>query len=230
MPVILAIDSSTEICSVAINRDGHIEQLCSDLPRQHAKETLPMVKNLLTDFKLSPADLDGIAFTHGPGSFTGLRIGSAVAQGMAFAHNIPVITVSSLAVMALAAVCEYKLRCVHVALQAREDEIYLAAYTALTIAEGISVRLQGSEQVVAISALPSSLTNFSTDYAGVGNAWAQNGPLRRQVTTPLSSYYPDIYPRASVLSILAMQNFLRGDTVDAEHALPIYLKEQLEYK
>jgi len=230
MPVILAIDSSTEICSVAINRDGCIEQLCSDLPRQHAKETLPMVQRLLTDFNLSPADLDGIAFTHGPGSFTGLRIGSAVAQGMAFAHNIPVLTVSSLAVMAYAAVCEHKLSRVHVALKAREDEIYLAAYTAVHTANEISVHLQDTEQVIATNTLPLVLSDLSSEYAGVGNAWAQDGALRKQITSPLSSYYPDIYPRAAVLSILAMQNFLRGAAVDAEHALPIYLKEQLEYK
>jgi tRNA threonylcarbamoyladenosine biosynthesis protein TsaB len=230
MPVILAIDSSTEICSVAINRDGHIEQLRSKLPRQHAKETLPMVQKLLKQFRLMPADLDGIAFTRGPGSFTGLRIGGAVAQGLAFAHNIPVITISSLAVMAFTAVREHKLNRVQVALQAREGEIYLAAYTAVEAAEEISVCLQGAEQVVAISSLASALIGISDDSAGVGNAWVGGGQLRKQITPSLNGYFPEIFPEASVLSILAMQKFLAGEAVDAEHALPIYLKEQLEYK
>ena len=230
MSVILAIDSSTEICSVAINRDGYIQQLRSELARQHAKETLPMVQKLLLDFNLTPAELNAIAFTHGPGSFTGLRIGGAVAQGLAFAHNIPVITVSSLAVMALTAVRDHNLVQVQVALQAREDEIYLGAYIAAEIAGETSVCLQGSEQVVTISSLPSVLTDIPGDWAGVGNAWVQGGALQEQITRSLRKYFPEVYPQASVLSMLAMQKYLAGDAVDAEHALPIYLKEQLEYK
>ena len=132
--------------------------------------------------------------------------------------------------MGFTAVREHELSRVQVALQAREDEIYLAAYLAVETPNGISVRLQGVEQVVAISSLPSTLIDASGDYAGVGNAWIQDGPLRKRITTSLNSYFPEIYPRASVLSILAMQNLLQGAVIDAEHAQPIYLKEQLEYK
>src|SRR5690606_19486379 len=102
---ILAIDSSHARCSVALTRrDGSgVELRESAQDRQHARQMLPMIDELLVSQQFRLKDLDAIAIVNGPGSFTGLRIGAGVAQGLAFGAGLPVVGVSSLAVMAMKA-------------------------------------------------------------------------------------------------------------------------------
>ena len=126
MPMILAIDTSNAYCSAALNCRGKIAARRSSEVRQHAAQLLPMIQELLTEQALSIADLDAVAFVSGPGSFTGLRIGAGVAQGLAFAAGLPVLPVSSLAVMAAKALQGSAAERAFVGLLAREGEIYAA--------------------------------------------------------------------------------------------------------
>src|SRR3990167_8230682 len=132
---ILAFDTSTFACSVALlhSRDATnpVRMLHELAPRQQTKRLIPMMETLLKESSLSVADLDAIAFSCGPGSFTGLRIASSVAQAIGFGANLPVIPVSSLAAMALAAQLEEGWTRLLVAVDARMGEVYWAAYHVL---------------------------------------------------------------------------------------------------
>ncbi len=224
MPSILAIDTSCDICSVALSLDGETRELCSSSARQHASELLPMVQRLLAEAELKPAQLDAIALVRGPGSFTGLRIGAAVAQGLAWPHERPVLTISSLAVVALGASQQHGCSRVLSALQAREGELYWAAYQRVDA----GVQLQGQEEVLSVTAAAQKADALNEEWAGAGNAWEEGGALHAAITVARIRF-PDIQPRASLLSVLAREQFLRGDTLAAEAALPVYLKEQ-EYR
>ena len=224
MPILLAIDCSSDICSVALAYDDTIRELCSDTARQHARETLPMVQQLLDEAGLQLSSLDAIAITQGPGSFTGLRIGVAVAQGLAFAHNTPVIPVSSLATMALIAHRQHAAALMQIALKARDNEVYWATYRQ----DGQGVELLGHEQVLAIDSLAPDF-NAGERWFAVGNGWEEGSDLRLRVLSHAAAWLPTIESRASALAALALRELARGNTVAAENALPVYLKEQ-EYK
>jgi tRNA threonylcarbamoyladenosine biosynthesis protein TsaB len=120
---ILALETSTEFCSVALYLDDKIltQEILAE--RRHSEIVLPMVQEILADAELTLAQLDGIAFGAGPGSFTGLRIACGVAQGLAFATNLPIVGVSTLEAIAQQT-GEQK---IIAALDARMGEIYHAA-------------------------------------------------------------------------------------------------------
>jgi tRNA threonylcarbamoyladenosine biosynthesis protein TsaB len=96
----IALDASSDSCSVTLVNGSERNSRSSTQVRSHALELLPFVDELLTSAGISPKQLDFVACCHGPGSFTGLRIGASVAQGLAFGANLPMVGVSSLAAMA----------------------------------------------------------------------------------------------------------------------------------
>src|SRR5688572_24121923 len=124
MAIILALDTSTEACSCALSIDGVIAEDFEYCPRQHAQKILPMIHALMAKHELGFAQLDAIAFGRGPGSFTGLRIAAGVTQGLAFAAELPVIPVSTLAAIALEVRQTVSASHVLSCLDARIDEIY----------------------------------------------------------------------------------------------------------
>src|SRR5690554_5279655 len=130
MTTILALDAATTACSVALCRGGVITRQFVSTPREHTRLLLPMVDELLSEAGISLAQVDALAFTAGPGSFTGLRIGFGVVQGLAFGADLPVIPVSTLAALALAGARKAQLGsgCILPALDARMGEIYWGLY------------------------------------------------------------------------------------------------------
>ena len=121
---LLALDTSTEYLSLCLWQDGAV--LSRDLlaGQTHSQRVLPMVGEMLSEAGLSLKQLDGIAFGAGPGSFTGLRIGCGVAQGLAFGADLPVVGVSTLFALAQQAESQRVITC----LDARMGEVYHAAY------------------------------------------------------------------------------------------------------
>lgn len=97
---ILALDTATEACSVALWNDGEIHSLFEVCPREHTQRVLPMVQQLLADQGITLNQLDALAFARGPGSFTGVRIGIGIAQGLALGAGLPMLGVSTLATLA----------------------------------------------------------------------------------------------------------------------------------
>ena len=155
MTTLLAIDTSASQCAVALVTEEGIRSNTSDPSRKAAQEVLPFLQALLAVSQLELSDLQGIAIASGPGSFTGLRIGVGIAQGLGAALEIPVLGISSLALMAWSAAKIQKSRQWLVAAPARDNEVYFAAYA---IDAGIGCSVIGSEQVASLrfaAAVPS---------------------------------------------------------------------------
>lgn len=219
---ILALDSATESCSVALQLDDVILQRTQLAPREHAALLLPMVQELLAEAGLALAALDAIAFGRGPGSFTGVRIAAGVAQGLAFAAELPVIPLSTLAALAQGAWREHGAQQVAAAIDARMGEVYWGLYRAR---DGVMV-LEGEEGVYGPEQVP---VPAAAGYAGYGSGWATYGPVlaaRCAVTT----YQGERFPQAVDLLPLAAAACRSGHAVDAALAQPVYLRDKVTHQ
>lgn len=202
---ILAIEASTEACSVALSI-GH-QQLSRYVlaPQQHARLILPMCQELLQEADIRPAQLSAVAFGRGPGSFTGIRIATTVAQGIAIAHDLPVIGVSSLQIIAQIAFDLYQKTQVFSGIDARMNEIYLGQYH-FNSATGL-MTLQATEMLISMMELQKSEHYF---YAG--SAFQQDNI---------------IFPSAAALMPKALYNFHQKKLLTPENAQPVYLRHKV---
>ena len=127
---LLAFETSTEACSVAVFADGEVHARFEVAPRRHAELALPWAEALLAEAGIARSRLDAIAVGRGPGAFTGVRLGIAIAQGIALALDVPVVPVSTLATLAAAALRDHPDAHVLTAIDARMGEVYVAGYAA----------------------------------------------------------------------------------------------------
>lgn len=224
---ILALDTSTEACSVAVSCEGEIFEDYRELPRAHTRFILPMVDELLRKYEMTLSELDAIAFGAGPGSFTGLRVCAATVQGLAFAADIPVVPVSTLRAMAqswLDVAPRSNLAdggVIHAALDARMEEIYSGEYE---IQAGLA-RAKGTERLCR----PELLPFYSPEYlAGVGSGWQYREQF---VATPVvQCVEEEIQPRAAAIVKLSVQDFLQGLAQAPDNAQPVYLRENVAWQ
>jgi tRNA threonylcarbamoyladenosine biosynthesis protein TsaB len=219
MTTLLALDTATEACSVALLHDGRVLSHYEVIPRLHAQRLLPMVKDLLDQAGVPLAALDAIAFGRGPGAFTGVRIAIGVVQGLAFALDRPVLPVSDLAVLAQRALREHGAQQVAAAIDARMDEVYWGCYRA----EQGEMRLLGSEAVLPPerASLP---RDASGDWFGAGTGW---GSYAARIPVTPSGQDAAMLPHAEDLLSLARYAWARGEAVAAEQAQPVYLRDQV---
>ncbi|MGQ0580000.1 MAG: tRNA (adenosine(37)-N6)-threonylcarbamoyltransferase complex dimerization subunit type 1 TsaB [Betaproteobacteria bacterium] len=217
---ILALDTSTEYCSVALLHDGKLTFREKLAGAQHSELILPMIDALLSASNLELALLNGVAFGAGPGSFTGLRIACGVAQGLAFGAGLPVVPVGTLLALAQAAGAPRVVTC----LDARMGEIYHAAYQrdgtgwSETVTPNVckadaAARLEGG------------------DWVGCGNGFAVYGDaLAARYRGQLSQVRSQVYPHAREVAQLALPVLAAGQGVPAEQALPLYLRDKVARK
>ncbi|MGB5260126.1 MAG: tRNA (adenosine(37)-N6)-threonylcarbamoyltransferase complex dimerization subunit type 1 TsaB [Gammaproteobacteria bacterium] len=222
MTRLLAIETSSAACSAALSIDGRIEERHALAPRQHAALILPMIESLLVEAGLAVAELDACAFGCGPGSFTGVRIAASVIQGIAFAAELPVVPVSTLAALAQGGMRESGQANMLAALDARKAEVYWGVYRQST-----NDRLErvGEERVCA----PADIVMPDTpDWVGVGSGWAAYGDLlARQAGDRLVRVMQDLEPRARDVATLALIDIQAGRTVTAAEAIPVYLRNRV---
>ncbi|MGB1109025.1 MAG: tRNA (adenosine(37)-N6)-threonylcarbamoyltransferase complex dimerization subunit type 1 TsaB [Gammaproteobacteria bacterium] len=218
---LLAIDTATEACSAALYLDGEIRLRYEDAPRLHAKLILGMADELLDEAGYSLAQLDALAIGHGPGSFTGVRIGMGVAQGMAMGADLGLIGVSDLAAVAQAMVDQGRGKSVAVAFDARMDEVYWGCYRRAD--DGLVV-LAGEECVAPPEAV--KLPDASNDWVGAGRGWAAYADRFREITRSVNVVDADGLPSAEQVAKLAV----RGEPMPAENVLPVYLRDQVAWK
>lgn len=222
---IIAIDTATEACSAALYVDGAFHERYRVAPREHAALILPMVDELLAAADTPLSALDAVAFGRGPGSFTGVRIATGVAQGLAFAAGLPVVPVSTLAALAQGAMRELGWEKVAAALDARMEEVYWGCYA--RDADGV-MRLAGEEGVHAPAATPPLP---GAGYYGVGSGWDAHGAaLTARHCAGLAGQAGERLPRAGDVALLAASAVAAGGAVAAEEALPVYLRDQVTHQ
>lgn len=221
---ILAIETATEACSAALTIDGEIRERYQIAPRLHSELILPMIDELMQEADLPLSALDAIAFGRGPGSFIGLRIAAGVTQGIAFAADLPVLPISTLA--ALAQVSEQPL--VLAAIDARMQEVYWAAYQRGD--DGL-VKLIDEEQLTPAGqvVLPSMLEKPAI-WFGAGTGWREQGPDLAAYLRSVGTYEEELFPRAAAVARLGVAAWQRGEAVDAEQAQPVYLRDNVANK
>jgi len=221
---ILAIDTATEACSAALLVDNEVIERFQVAPREHGELILPMVDELLVEAGLSLAQLDALAFGRGPGSFTGVRMATGVIQGLAFSADLPVAAVSTLRAVAHQVVNEVEGTVIYAALDARMGEVYWCEYQLLNgCLQAIS-----NEQVIA----PDKLQVKPVDKAiGIGHGWdTYADELTQVVQSGQLRLLPNALPHASDVAKLAINMVERGQLVDAENALPVYLRDNVAKK
>ena len=217
---LLAIDTATERCSVALRIDGRTIERSIELPRGHADLVLPMVEDVLKEGSLELRDLDGIAYGRGPGGFTGVRIAVGVVQGLAFGADLPTVGISNLAAVAQQVAHEGDR--ILVCMDARMDQVYWSEFALESGSEGVTSL--GPERVDAPDAVAGG--NY-TVLAGTGfNAYPALAarlaqPDRRMIATAL--------PRASEIALLAEAEFRAGRTKPAAEAEPVYVRDQVAH-
>jgi len=219
---ILAIDTATEACSVALLADGHCQEIFEIIPRQHTERVLPMVDELLKKADLSLSQVDALAFNCGPGSFTGVRVAASVAQGLAFSGNLPVIPVSSLAALAQLAFREEKQEKVLSAIDARMNEMYWACYQL----EAGLMRLMGKEKV-------SPVTKVEKEgyWHSLGSGWDTfQTELEQSKKVNITSFSLACFPHAQDIAVLAADMYQQGKAVSAEEAMPVYIRDEVTWK
>jgi tRNA threonylcarbamoyladenosine biosynthesis protein TsaB len=219
---LLAVETSTEAVSVALSINGETVERYEHAPRQHAELLLPWIEQMLAEAELGFSALDAIAFSRGPGSFTSLRIGIGVVQGLAWASDLPVIPVSSLAATAQAAFDE-GVRSALIALDARMNEVFTGTFTANE--DGIMLPAS-QERVCPPEAVQ---TPQNADFYAVGIGFARYDELEK-LSTQLAGVRADIWPRASSVITLAQHWLLSNTALPAEQVQPVYLRDNVAKK
>ena len=223
---ILAIETSTEYCSVALWQDGALNERCERVGQKHSEVLLGMVDGVLRDAGCTVQEVEGIAFGKGPGSFTGVRIACGVAQGLAFGADLKVVGVCTLHALAEATGQDK----VIAALDARMGELYFAAYE----------KRDGAWRTViepCLCTAESAPAVAGSGWFGCGSGFALDSPtptpppegegLKVRYGAQLCGVAAQAVPQAAAIARLAVPEFAQGHAVDAAQALPLYLRDKV---
>ena len=233
---LLALDTSTEACSVALLYNGEKTYLNELAQRTHAKRILPMVDEILTDSGLKLNQLDALAFGRGPGSFTGVRVGAAIAQGLALGADLPVIPMSNLTAMAQAAFELHQAENVAAAIDARMNEVYFSQlvrekkctdFGQFFIWKNLIPEQVCSPEKALMQLANSTALNIATSTAlRVGTGWNAYAQFATKGLTGSDIELPD----ARYMLELARVEWLQQKTISALEIEPIYLRNEVTWK
>jgi len=217
---ILAIDTATERCSVALRSDGETLERSSEQPRGHADLVLPMVEEILREGGVQLRDLDGIAYGRGPGAFTGVRIAVGVVQGLAFGAGLKTVGISNLAAVAqqIAGPGDRVLVC----MDARMDQVYWSSFVREPASD--LVTSLAPERVDAPDAVAAG------DYTLLAGTGFKAYPLLSSLFAgPGRAVHDAILPRAQEIALLAEAEFRAGRARPAAEAEPVYVRDQVAH-
>lgn len=219
---LLAVETSTEACSAALFIDDAVAERFEVAPKDHTRLILPMIDSLMGEAGLKPQQLDGLAFSRGPGSFTGVRIATGVIHGIALGADLPVVPVSTLAAIAQNYFDKNDGNIAFTAMDARMGEIFWGVYQ--RDADGFA-ELWGEEVVGCAEHI-----GFPDACGiGLGSGWAVyqqqlSGRLNWRVE---SCVVDDVLPRAGAIARLGAHHFQLGRAVAVEQAMPVYLRDKV---
>lgn len=214
---LLAFETSTEACSVAVYVDGQVHERFGIAPRRHTELALPWADEVLAEAGVARSQLDAIAVGRGPGAFTGVRLAIAIAQGVALALDRPVLPLSTLAALAMQAGGERRIA----AIDARMGEVYLGAFAR----DGDGLVALSEEGVVKpdMATVPDG-----DDWHGAGTGFAAaEGALQARLQGRLATVDAQALPHAADVARLAALAFGRGEALAAERVEPAYLRNDV---
>ncbi len=224
---LLAIDTSSLACSVALQCDGEIEERHEEQAREHTRLLTPMIRDVLTARGIESADLDAIVLGNGPGSFIGMRIAASVAQGLAYGSGTPIVPQSSLAAVAAEVFATSDAAEVIVAQDAHMQEVYLGGYRRGPDNLPEELFAESLHPQVRIDALGEDAAE--TRYAA-GYGWRRY-PALKQANRPVIGTFADtLHPRARYLLRLGALGLRRGDGIAPQHLVPAYLRSKVAEK
>lgn len=217
---IIAFDTSTEYCSLALWQNGIISSKDILAGQRHSELLLPMLQTMLAESGFSLKQMDGIAFGAGPGSFTGLRIACGVAQGLAFVHDLPVVGIITLEALAQQTDAPRAMA----ALDARMGEIYFAAYE--------KTETGWAPLHAPLLCRPEAVPDVSgNNWIGCGSGFdVYQETLTDRYTGKLQRIIPGCYPHAREMAQLAAVKLTAGEGKTPENALPVYLRNKVALK
>ena len=225
---LLALDTSTEACSVALWHKGEKTHLDELAQRTHTKRILPMVDELLANSGINLKQVDALAFGRGPGSFTGVRVGAGIAQGLAFGADLPVIAVSNLTAMAQAAFELHQAKNVVAAIDARMNEVYFSQVKREKVRSELGEFFQWNpvieEQVCQPEKVLEQLSDLTTYRVGTG--WAAY-PQFKDSGLEGSDI---ILPSAQYMLELALTDYAQNKVISALEIEPVYLRNEVTWK
>lgn len=221
----LALDTSTEFLSIALQK-ADVRYAVDILAGQsHSQMVLPQLKKLLESADLALKDLQSIVFGAGPGSFTGVRIAVGITQGLAFGAKLPVLGVCTLKALAEASGADKVIAC----LDARMGEVYHAVY----IRTKANQQSSAWQEVIAPGlykpdAVP---TVEGASWVGVGSGWQTYGvELSSSYSKQITAIQPKIMPTASAMLNIALPMLAAGEGLPASEAMPIYIRNRVALK
>ena len=225
---LLALDTSTEACSVALWHKGEKTHLDELAQRTHTKRILPMIDELLVNSGINLKQVDALAFGRGPGSFTGVRVGAGIAQGIAFGADLPVIAVSNLTAMAQAAFELYQAENVAAAIDARMNEVYFSQVKREKVRSELGEFFQWNPVIEEQVCQPEKVLEQLSDLTAyrVGTGWAaypqfkENGLEGGDIILPSAQYILD----------LALTDYAQNKVISALEIEPVYLRNEVTWK
>lgn len=218
---LLVIDTASPQCAALVQHGDQVFEYVESEPRQHAEKLLALVDGALAEAKLTLHELDAIAVNRGPGAFTSLRIGISVTQALAFAHDKPVLLLSSLAAWAESASRRSRANQFWVLLDARMNEGYEARYQ-----QSIDGRLQlmGDEKITPLKDID---PQQYSDFVKIGTGWPL---LVKQNEREIDGFNDKAIYHPRSLMTIAQQQWLSQELVTAAQTLPVYLREKVAEK
>jgi tRNA threonylcarbamoyladenosine biosynthesis protein TsaB len=218
---LLAIETSSEACSAALQDGQLIREQHRIEPREHTRILLPMIRQLLDESGLAVKALDAVVLGNGPGSFIGMRISASVAQGLCFGASLPLVPVSSLAAIAAEVIESEGANRIAVAQDARMNEVYFAAY--LADPRGLPVP-QDSEAIVSIER--QDLLHDS-GWTAAGGGWQRYPQLAASLAAAIATVSSIRHPRARYLLKIGAAAYEQGQSIDAAGLQPAYLRTKV---
>jgi tRNA threonylcarbamoyladenosine biosynthesis protein TsaB len=218
---VLALDTATEACSVALLTEAGLVGVWREVGRGHAEQILGMVDAVLHEAGIALGTLDGIAASIGPGAFTGARICVSVAQGLAFGAHLPVVAVTTLEALAYKALCGGGAAQVLACIDARMGEVYWGCFVT-DAARGLLGRGASAVSKPAAVSVP-----FSGPFQGIGRGFGAYPSLESLEGILLSPGARDALPDAREMARLGAIRFAAGEGIDPALLVPQYLRDKV---
>lgn len=220
---LLALDTSSNACSVALQDGGRVIERHRVEPRMHTKILLPLVSEVLEEGGLKVADLDAIVLGNGPGSFIGLRIAASLAQGLAYASGLPIVPVSSMRAIAAEVAKSEGATAVCVTQDARMGEVYLGCYSC----DDAGARLIGTERLHGDAAIAELLDGGRNDWVVAGAGWSSLPRLLENNRDWIGGQSVILHPRGAYLLQLGAPEFQAGAGLPPEKLELAYLRHKV---